>query len=787
MNSTVGTPVQKPVEVKNLFRSRLTVLALLFGCCFFVVFCRLWQLQITRYQTYHALATRGEKTEKMVPALRGPIFDRNGEELAADRPYYDISVRVGDLKFERFSMDRVRTARERFKDDSALRNAEFERLAGELCSESFVRDLAQTLHREEMEVAEGLIKAIDSVTRTPPWASPKTPLRIVGGVDEKTWLALRAAHEDTFRGPAVQQHVPFPGLACTISTRRVYPHGKLACFVLGALGELGRDEDEALKKDGILLENASARRRYWEQIRDNMDDERADKLERLLRIHPRDIRELTDLYAALRKLRPQELETAATLGLAEPLRWMERPPRMALTEPEMLWTGVGLPLTAARNSLPNRTIGELGVERWYNDWLRGKSGMKIRGAIEESTDDALQFRRNSQPREGDALALTISLTWQRAVERVLLSQEHKGAIVVLDVKTGDVLAMASNPAFDPNLFSPPRDGRERQERLRALLDDPNKPLLNRAIAEQYPLGSVMKSLVAAVALERGLVSPHETFECPGYIMEGRQKFRCDDSRAHGTVNLFKALRCSCNVTFHQIGARIGVENLSPYARQIFGKRSGVELPGEAPGIFPDRDWRMRAYPTNPAARVWTRGQEYLLAIGQGQFSCTVMQAAQLMAAIANDGTVVAPRLWLDGPRPPSRSLGISSHNLAIVRQGLDEVVNVNTPGARGTAYSPFHEQGPDLAIRVAGKTSTAEHKKGAQSHAWFAGYAPADRPQVAFAIVLEEAGHGGAAAAPLIYRILRDVYGTRLNPVGNRESAVGAIQNSEFGINCSQR
>jgi len=775
MNSTVGTPIQKADGARNLFRSRLTLLAALFGCCFFVVFCRMWQLQISRHDTYHALATRGSRSAKVVPALRGPIFDRNGGVLAEDRPYYDISVRFGELKFASFDMEKVRAARERFKDDTPSRDAEFDRLAAEIRTEPYVRQLSETLRRDEAEIAAGMIKAIDSVTRTPPWASPKTPVRVVGGVDEKTWLSLRAAHEDVFRyPPGGGVDPPFPGLACTLSTRRVYPNGKLACFVLGALGELDRDDEEALKKDGILLENAASRRQYWEQLREGLDDARAAKIERLLRIHPQDIRELTDLYAALSKLRPQEVQTAASLGLAEPLRWMDRPPRMVLTPTELLWTGVGLPATESRNALPNRTVGELGVERWYNDWLRGKSGMKIRGTIANADEDALQYRDNSQPREGEPLALTISLTWQRAVEKAL-SQEHKGAIVVIDVKTGDILAMASNPGFDPNLFSPPRDGQERQAQLRALLNDPDKPLLNRAIAEQYPLGSVMKALVACVALEKGLVSTTETFECPGYIVEGGQKFRCDDSRPHGTVNLYKAIRCSCNGTFQQIGARIGVENMAPYARQIFGRRSGVELSGETPGIFPDREWRMRAYPTQPSARIWTRGNDFLLAIGQGQFSCSVIQSAQLMAAIANNGTVLPPRLWLDGPRPAPLSLGISPQNIAIVREGLDEVVNVGTPGSRGTAYSAFHEQGPELAVRVAGKTSTAEHKKGAKSHAWFAGYAPSDRPQVAFAIILEEAGHGGATAAPIAYKFLRDIYGTRLSPHPNPGAPVAEV------------
>jgi penicillin-binding protein 2 len=209
---------------------------------------------------------------------------------------------------------------------------------------------------------------------------------------------------------------------------------------------------------------------------------------------------------------------------------------------------------------------------------------------------------------------------------------------------------------------------------------------------------------------------------------------------------------------------VGVEGLAPCARQVFGRRSGIDLPGEAAGIYPDREWRLKAWPGNPAARTWTKGNDYLLAIGQGQLACTVLQAAVLMAAIANGGQVVSPRLWLDTAPPAPRPLGIQPSHLAVVRQGLEEVVNVSRAGESGTAYRPFHEPNAELAVRVAGKTSTAEHRRGHKAHAWFAGYAPADHPQVAFAVFLEEAGHGGSAAAPLAHKFLRAIYGTRSAP-----------------------
>jgi cell division protein FtsI/penicillin-binding protein 2 len=773
----------------SVFKTRIGILSVMLGAAFLFVGARLFQLQVLRYEQYAALSHRDNDSAQAVPALRAPIYDRFGNVWAEDRPYYDLSVRVDRLKLKHVNVDEIRALGPKFRAPQVrdanydttvanlrkLRDAEFEKLVARLDSEPYVHYLAKTVKRDTDEIAAGLRKALYAVACDR--ASPRAPLTLVSGVDEKTWLMLRALHEDIFHDSKLLygksasdtesiEEPPFAGLVCTVSTRRVYPQGSSGCFILGTLGELSTEDEEELRHDGSLYENTLARARYWARLRESLDDDTVAKLVDILRVNPREIYELGDLYALLSRLTPNDKFTVSTLGLGEPVRWSERLPRMKLSEPEMLWLGVGLPPTVAKNRLPSRTIGETGIERVLNDYLRGKSGLKFRESNEKDAADALKFTRYTEPKEGQPVALTISPVWQRAVENALKSQSQPGAVVAIDVKTGEILAMASWPDFDPNLFVPPRDGLQRQEKLKELLENPSKPLLNRAISEQYPLGSVMKSMIAAVALEKGLVSTTETFECQGYIMEGGQKFHCDDGHAHGTVNLLKGIRCSCNVTFHQIGARIGVENLGPFAKMIFGKRTGVDLPGESSGIYPDRAWRMKMFPTNPAARIWTRGNDYQLAIGQGQMTSTVMQAAVLMAAMSNGGYVVTPHVWLDAPSTPPKSLGISAPNLAVVRQGLDEVVNIGTPGARGTAYRPFHELG-ELSIRVAGKTSTAEHKKGAAPHAWFAGYAPADNPQVAFAVMLEEAGHGGERAAPVAYKFLKDVYGTKNAPVKN--------------------
>jgi len=787
----------------SVFKTRIGVISALIGAAFLVVAARLFQLQVLRYEQYAALAHRDNDSAQAVPALRAPIYDRFGNVWAEDRPYFDISIRADRLKLQHVDVEAIRALGPKYRAPQVrdanydatvanlrkLREADFEKLTARLADEPYVQHLAKTLKRDTDEITAGLRKALYAVACDR--ASTRAALSIVSGIDEKTWLTLRALHEDIFHdsrqlyGKSIDPTIsieepPFPGLVCTVSTRRVYPQGSSGCFILGTLGELSLDEEEELRHDGSLNENTLARARYWARLRESLDDDTVFKLQAILNVDPRNIYELNDLYALLSRLNANDKFTVASLGLGEPLRWSERPPRMHLSEPEMLWLGVGMPASVTRNRLPNKTIGESGIERVLNDYLRGKIGIRFREPIEKDDVDALKFSRYTEPKEGQPVALTISPVWQKAVENALKSQSQPGAVVAIDIKTGEVLAMASWPDFDPNLFVPPRDGLQRQEKLKELLDNPGKPLLNRAISEQYPLGSIMKSLIAAVALEKGLVNTTETFECPGYIDEGGQRFHCDAGHAHGTVNLLKGIRCSCNVTFHQIGARIGVENLGPFAKMFFGKRTGIDLPGESSGIYPDRAWRTKTFPNNAEARRWTRGNDFQLAIGQGQMTSTVMQAAVLMAAMGNGGYVVTPHVWLDAPSTAPKSLGISPPNLAIVRQGLDEVVNIGTPGARGTAYRPFHENG-ELSIRVAGKTSSAEHKKGAEPHAWFAGYAPADNPQVAFAVMLEEAGHGGDKAAPVAYKFLKDVYGTKNAPIKNPGSPqdVAAVSNGE--------
>ncbi len=759
-----------------MFKTRIGILSIFLAVGFLTVIGRLGQLQVLRYEKYAALSGRDSGKQTLQSAARAEIRLPDGSVLAEDRPFFDIAVRVDRLKLERVTLDEVKKDRE---SATSLedRKARADRMVARLANEPFVQALATTLKYDRDELARGVFTALDNVVRTPQWASPSSVQIIARGVDEDVWLSLKAAHEDGFHNGAQMfgkdaaklanvPEPPFPGLVCTVSTRRIYPRGSFASFVVGTNNDMNEQEEDQLRQFGVLLESFQSRAADWTRTRNALDAARAAQLGEILRDDPREIDNLGQLYGLLSNLKPNEREAVARLGMGEQLKWIQRPPRVRLNDSETLWLGVGLPLSASHNSLFVRTIGEAGVERYYNDLLRGKHTLKFLDTEFKDIGLPVSFQNPADAREDKPLTLTLNTAWQEAAENALQTQELRGAIVVIDANTGAVLAMTSNPGFDPNVFTPPRTGAKRQEQLLALSTDPNKPMINRAIDGEYALGSIMKSLVMAVALERGQLTTEETFQCPGFIKEGGQIFHCDGGHAHGTVDVYKCLRCSCNVMAHQVGARVGVEAMAPYAKLFFGKKTGIDLPFEKTGVYPDRAYRLMSTPKGQPVRPWTRGNDYMLAIGQGEFNATVIQAAVLIAAIGNGGHVVTPHVNADAVVPPPVSMGIGERSLDIVRKGLDECVNVGTPGARGTCYTPFHSNG-ELPVRVAGKTSSAEHKKGAKPHAWFAGYLPADKPQVAFVVMLEEAGHGGECAGPMAYKMLREIYGTKASPNPN--------------------
>jgi penicillin-binding protein 2 len=366
-------------------------------------------------------------------------------------------------------------------------------------------------------------------------------------------------------------------------------------------------------------------------------------------------------------------------------------------------------------------MGRGGLEELFNFELRGARGRReevidARGLVQEILDEEL-------PVQGCSILTTIDPNIQAAAEKALAKAfketDCPGAAVCLDVHTGDVLAMASFPAFDPNTINKDFADLLSEEGMGRY-----RPLLNRAIKGQYPLGSVFKVVTATAALESGAITTTTTFHCSGSMKVGRRAYHC--LGRHGDLNVLDALKRSCNVFFFSAGRAAGGPALTEWALRFgLGRATGIDLPGESTGNVP----------TAPST-----GDVLNLSIGQGRLIVTPLQVARLMAAVANGGELVTPRLQLTAPPGPTRPVGFSEKTLEVLRAGLFKVVNERG----GTGYSRVRSD----KIVIAGKTGTAQAgSKG--DHAWFGGFAPYHEPRVSFAVVIEYGGHGGAVAGPV--------------------------------------
>jgi len=395
---------------------------------------------------------------------------------------------------------------------------------------------------------------------------------------------------------------------------------------------------------------------------------------------------------------------------------------------------------------------EGGLESTFERVLQGK-----KGKLEVQVDSRNRLDRvikEVKPKPGKNLYLSIDLHLQKSAEKVLLGK--KGAIVALDPRNGDVLAMASSPAFDPNAYSLPRSS-EDVNKIRSWGSDADKPLWNRAISVAYPFGSTFKVVVGLAGLETGRISKETTFYCPGafYLPGVRRPWQCYHNNSHGSVAIAEGLQVSCNVFFYNLGWRLGVDAICSMGERVrFGQKTQIPLPMEKRGINPDRKWR------ESAGRKWYTGDTINLSIGQGTFEVTPLQAACAYAAIANGGTYFYPRLVVKitgGARGgvfPVRfeSLGIKKSSMLPIREGLRRVAQEQ----RGTAYQVFRDVS---FLKVAGKTGTAQYgQENEKAYAWFVGYAPSDDPRIVVVVLIEEGETGGRTAAPLAKQVLMDYF-----------------------------
>ena len=401
-------------------------------------------------------------------------------------------------------------------------------------------------------------------------------------------------------------------------------------------------------------------------------------------------------------------------------------------------------------------IGRMGIESRYESWLRGVDGKRF---VEVNAlgrkAELLGDKRPILPKRGADLTLSIDLDLQRAAEDAF-GPGQRGAVVAIDPRTGEVLAMASRPNFNPNEFSTGIS----QKRWAELSEGGNYPLFNRAVQAAYPPGSTIKPLIALCGLASGAITPGTTFReaCDGSFQFGRRAFRCWNPNGHGIQAMRGAVAQSCDIYFYQLGIRLGLDRLSDFMKEIgMSERSGIDVPQERRGLFPDAVW----YDKRFGAGRWSRGLILNLSIGQGEMSVTPVKLAQLTAMLANAGTLLQPRVvrevTRDGEAVPfhpagadsvTRRLPFSPEHLARARESMEAVM-----------YDP-HGTG-SLArvegVRVAGKTGTAQNSQG-KDHALFVCFAPMEAPEIAIAVLMENAGHGGSEAAPVAQRVMQEYF-----------------------------
>ncbi len=408
-------------------------------------------------------------------------------------------------------------------------------------------------------------------------------------------------------------------------------------------------------------------------------------------------------------------------------------------------------------------IGKFGVEKSLERYLRGERGG--RQVEVNANGQVVRVLHTVYARSGHSIYLTIDRDLQKKAEEMLTGEA--GAVVAVDPQNGEILALASGPAFDQNDFITGLS----TEKWRALIENPDRPLNNKAIQGEYPPASTYKIIASLAGLQEGVITPDETIFCPGYHRFGNRTYRCWRRGGHGRVDLNQAIARSCDVYFYQVGQRLGIDRLAFYANASgLGKRTGIALDHESRGLVPTAAWKKKR-----TGIAWQAGETLSVAIGQGFNLTTPLQMAMFTAAVANDGNryqpvlvknIVKPGGTPAVARPPKRvgRLPVDAAHLAEVKRGMWEVVQ----GKKGTARIARLKQ-----IEICGKTGTAQvvsldkFEKDAASkderrfkdHAWFIAYAPTDAPRIAIAVIVEHGEHGSSAAAPIARELVRTYLG----------------------------
>ena len=413
-------------------------------------------------------------------------------------------------------------------------------------------------------------------------------------------------------------------------------------------------------------------------------------------------------------------------------------------------------------------IGKTGLEQSYEQALHGTTGFEqvetdASGRIVPRGTNVRTLAPRTPPMPGNNLALTLDIRLQEAAERAF--GENRGALVAIEPATGGILAFVSKPGYDPNLFV---DGID-PANWDALNNSPDHPLNNRALTGLYPPGSTFKPYMALAALELGKRTPTQTIFDPGYFIFGNNRFRDDKADGHGYVDLYKSIVVSCDTYYYMLANDLGIDNMARFIGQFgFGAKTGIDVEGEFAGVLPSPEWKVKRF-KNPAQQKWFPGETISVGIGQGYNSYTPLQLAQAVATLANDGVMYRPHFvdYIQNPitgerRPvepqPVKTIPLKVKNLELVKHAMVGV-NKEGTGARafaGAAYVSAGKTGTAqvVALKQGEKYSEATVAEHLRDHALFIAFAPADKPRIALAVLVENAGFGARAAAPVARQVL---------------------------------
>jgi penicillin-binding protein 2 len=406
-------------------------------------------------------------------------------------------------------------------------------------------------------------------------------------------------------------------------------------------------------------------------------------------------------------------------------------------------------------------IGKTGLEQSYEDELHGTTGLE---QVEiDAGGRGVRTLSRTAPTPGNNLTLTLDIRLQQVADEAF--GDRRGALVAIEPSTGGVLAFVSKPGFDPNLFVDGIDPANWDE----LNNSPDLPLNNRALSGLYPPGSTFKPYMALAALEMGKRTPSQSIFDPGYFNFGGHRFRDDKPGGHGYVDMYKSLVESCDTYYYILGNDLGIDNMARFIGQFgFGARTGIDVEGEAIGVLPSQEWKLKRF-RRPEQQKWYAGETISVAIGQGYNSYTPLQIAQAVATLANNGVMYRPHFvnYIESAKTgersyvepePVKTIKVKPQNIQFIKRAMVGVNKEGTGAAafRGAEYTSGGKTGTAQVIAIK-QTEKYDEKRTAErhrDHALFVAFAPADNPRIALAVVVENAGFGARAAAPIARQVL---------------------------------